>query len=135
MCVQPSGKFGLPASCEGGNLELHWLRVQIRRREGLTATRYHLSPPSVLDGNFCSSFSNKTLASAAVGSSEELIMVVCCFLRIRSGVLELGLDESTGLCGCLNVFCRCLSICCWHLKKKGSRILMRAYVMEVILQD
>ena len=76
MGVQVSGKLGLTTSCEGGDL------IGIRSckidgsEESLTATRYHLSLPSVLDGNFCSSFWNNTLAPSAVGSSEELILTV-----------------------------------------------------------
>lgn len=36
-------------------------------------------------------------------------------MNVRRGVLGLGLIESTGLCGCLNVFERRLSICYWQL--------------------
>ena len=41
-----------------------------------TATRYHLSAPNVLEGNLCSSASNSSVASCAVGDFEALILVV-----------------------------------------------------------
>ena len=57
----------------------------------LTATRYHLSAPSVVDGNFPSSFSNNSFASSAVGSSEDLILIVFHFARTGCVILGLGL--------------------------------------------
>ena len=78
-----------------------------------TATRYHRSAPSVLEGNLCSSVSNSWFASCAVGSFEELILVVGRLARIISrGDLGLGWIESTGLLyDSLKVFCKCFSIC------------------------
>ena len=63
----------------------------------LTATRYHLSVPSVLDGNFFSSFSNSSFASSAVGSSEDLILIVCQFPRTGRVILGLGLVGHEGV--------------------------------------
>lgn len=96
MGVQISGKLGLATSCEGGDLIGIRICKLDRLGESLTATRYHLSVPSVLDGNFCSSFWNSTLAPSAVGSSEELILTVW-FMRVRHGLLGRSLVESTGL--------------------------------------
>lgn len=96
MGVQISDKLGLATSCEGGYL----IGIRLCNLEGseesLTATRYHLSLPSVLDGNFCSSFSNNNLAPSAVGSSEELILTVW-FMRVRHELRRRGLVENTGL--------------------------------------
>ena len=93
-----------------------FIRWSEREREMMihTATRYHLSAPSVLDGNLCSSVSNSSVASCAVGSFEELIPVVRRLARIRRGDLGLRSIESTGLHDSLKVFCKCFSICRWH---------------------
>ena len=58
-----------------------------------TATRYHLSAPSVLEGNLRSSVSNSSVASCAVGSFEALILVVGRLAGIRRGDLGIGLNN------------------------------------------
>ena len=93
-----------------------------------TATRYHLSAPSVLEGNLCSSVSNSSVASCAVGSLEELILAVRRLARIRRGGLGVGLIESTGLYDSLRVFWKCFSICRWHVSERdGGGALALAY--------
>ena len=85
-----------------------------------TATRYHLSAPSVLEGNLCSSVSNSSVASCAVGSFEELILAVRRSARIGREDVGIGFIESTGLYDSLKGFCKCFSICRWHVAGRGS---------------
>ena len=66
--------------------------------------------PSVLDGNFLSSFSNNSFASSVVGSSEDLILIVCQFTRTGRIILGLGLIEVTRVYGRLHLVCRRFSI-------------------------
>ena len=104
-------------------------------RGSLTATRYHLSVPSVLNGNFFSSFSNNSFASSVVGSSEDLILIVCQFTRAGRVVLGLGLMEVTRVYGRLHVVCRRLSIYnVGHLRNSIKKLLQQLiYVTETVL--
>ena len=109
ICVQSPGAFGLTASGDCSNL----LPNQAKGKMGqgsLTATRYHLSLPSVSDGNFFSSFSNNSVASSIVGSSDDLILNLCQFRRAGRVILVLGPNEVTRVYGRLHVVCRRFSI-------------------------
>ena len=100
---------------------MEWETERGREMKIHTATRYHLSAPRVLEGNLRSSVSNSSVASCAVGSFEELILVVRRLARIRRGKLGIGLIESTGLYDNLKVLCKCFSIDRRHVGERDSR--------------
>ena len=63
--VEVRGEFGGAASCQGCNLisvvskwmmKVRFYKLVMRGVDGRTATRYHLSSPSVCVGNFFSRF-------------------------------------------------------------------------------
>ena len=101
----------------------------------LTATTYHLSVPSVLDGNFLSSFSNNSFASSAEGSSEDSILIVCQFTRTGRVILGLGLIEVARAYGRLHLVCRRFSIYnVGQVMKSMKEVLYQSiYVTETVL--
>ena len=134
ICVQSPGIFGLTTSGDCSNL----LPNQAKGKMGsdsLTATRYHLSLPSVLDGNLFSSFSNNSFASLAVGSSDDLILNVCQFKRTGRTTLVLGRIEVTRVYGRFHVVCRRFSIeNLAHVRNSVTELFYQSlYVTEIVL--